>query len=76
MAIEDVRSNILSQTSLIGISVLGHVACASSTGGDNVGLENGSLEVFRGRLGSIGIVGHVASAAATVGGDHIDCGRW
>lgn len=64
--------NVLALASLAGVVVLGHVASAATTSGDNRAPEDRSLEIGGVRLGSVRSVGHVAGTTASVRGDHCD----
>lgn len=72
------RFDILAQTGLAGVHVLGHVASATAAGGDDGALQSGSQEVLRVGLGGVGNISHVAGAAASVRGQHFErrsCGE-
>jgi len=70
------RFNILAKASFLGVVVRGHVSGTTTSGGEDGGLESGSLEVLVGEWGVRGI-GDVARAATAVGGSHCvyGCGR-
>jgi hypothetical protein len=63
------RLDVLAQTGLVRVVILGHVSRASAAGGDDGVLEGGRLEVGRVDLGGPGGVGHVAGSAAAVGSE-------
>lgn len=65
----DSRVDVLEQTSLGGVLVLGHVARAAAARRDDGRLQSGRLEVGRSDLGRLGGSGHVARAAAAMGSE-------
>lgn len=65
----NLRLDILAQSSLGGVLVLGHVACAATARGDDGSLESGRLEVGGVQLGRLSGVGHVARTPAAVGSE-------
>jgi hypothetical protein len=73
---KNLRLDVLAKARLDGIDVLGHVASATATSGDDRGLEGGRLQVLGLQGWGLAAVDNVAGAAAArrlENGGHFFC---